>query len=67
MVEDTIILQVTQNTKMTSEEIKARLFQLEGYLNKNWAGLADSFVERISARGEYDRLLEELKQNEKHI
>lgn len=46
---------------MNKEFIKARLIVLENFLNRNWKGLTDNFVERLLARAEYDRLLKELK------
>lgn len=45
---------------MTKEYIKFRLLALENYLNQNWKGLSDHFVERICARAEYDKLTKEL-------
>jgi hypothetical protein len=47
---------------MTKEYIKARLIALENYLNQNWQGLSDHFVERMIARAEYDKLAKELTQ-----
>lgn len=44
-----------------NKTIKARLIELENYLNQNWQGLSDNFVERLCARAEYDKLLKELK------
>lgn len=48
---------------MSQEYIKARLIEIENYLNKNWQGISDNFVERLCARAEYDRLLINLKEN----
>ena len=42
---------------MNKEYIKARLIELEKYLNKNWQGLGDNFVERLCAVAEYNRLI----------
>jgi hypothetical protein len=44
------------------EYIKVRLIELENYLNRNWKGLSDNFVERMIARAEYDKLAKELTQ-----
>lgn len=41
------------------EYIKARLIEIENYLNKNWNGLSDHFTERLIARAEYDKLIKE--------
>jgi hypothetical protein len=47
---------------MNKEFIKARLIELESYLNKNWQGLSDHFVERLCARAEYESLITNLKE-----
>jgi hypothetical protein len=49
---------------MSKEYIKARLIEIENYLNKNWQGLSDNFVERLCARAEYDKLLINLKEKQ---
>ena len=46
------------DTSMNKEYIKARLIELENYLNKNWHPF-DNFVERICARAEYEKLTKE--------
>lgn len=43
------------------ETIKARLIQIQNYLDRNWNGLSDNFVERLLAIGEYDKLTKELQ------
>lgn len=45
---------------MTQEYIKARLIEIERYLNKKWKGLSDNFVERLLAKAEYDKLISKL-------
>ena len=46
---------------MNKEYIKARMIELENYLNRKWHGLSDHFVERLLAKAEYDRLNNQLK------
>jgi hypothetical protein len=46
---------------VNKEFIKARLIELENYLNKNWQGLSDHFVERLCAKAEYDKLSKDLQ------
>lgn len=41
--------------------IKNRLIEIQNYLNRNWQGLSDHFVERLIARTEYDKLTKQLK------
>ena len=48
---------------MNKEYIKSRLIEIENYLNKNWQGLSDHFVERLCAKAEYDRLITSLKES----
>lgn len=48
---------------MTKENIKARLIEIRDYLNKDWKGLSDNFVERLCMRAEYDKLTRELYEN----
>lgn len=45
---------------MNKEYIRFRLRALDNYLNQNWKGLSDHFVERLLAISEHYRLLKEL-------
>lgn len=44
---------------MNKQYIKVRLIALENYLNQNWKGLSDHFIERLLARAEYDNLIKQ--------
>lgn len=58
-----MIMILTEN-QMNKEYIKSRLIELENYLNRNWQGLSDNFVERLCAKAEYDRLIINLKEKQ---
>jgi len=66
MVEKLQSLENYQKKKLTmnKEYIKARLIELENYLERKWQGISDHFVERLLARAEYDRLNNQLKKYE---
>lgn len=46
---------------MNEQTIKHRIIEIDKYLNRNWNGISDHFVERLLARAEYDKLTKELK------
>lgn len=46
---------------MNQQTIKARLIEIENYLDRPWKSLSDNFIDRLLARAEYDRLTKELK------
>ncbi len=45
---------------ITKEYIISRLIEIEHYLDKNWKGLSDNFVERLLAKIEYEKLTKQL-------
>lgn len=45
---------------VNKEYLKARLIELENYLNGHWQGLTDHFVERLCAKAEYEKLTKEI-------
>ena len=49
---------------MINETLDYKLSELKSYLNRNWKGLSDHFVDRLIAKAEYDRLIKE--KNEIH-
>lgn len=49
---------------MTKERIEIRMADIKKYLNRDWNGLSDNFLERLVQRIEYDNLDKQLKELE---
>lgn len=46
---------------MEQEVLKQRLIDIKNYLDKDWQGMGDHFVERLIAKTEYEKLIINLK------